>query len=308
MEYKCDVPPNVLFLGDSIAEGYGLDGFETDKYSCDSYANILRDRYATQLKGKCETTMINDAVSGDTSQQLLDHLNSGEFDECLAKSDAVVISIGGNDILEIFLGFLNDNFVMISDENGTTVDWSNISLLKIGKDLYEMSDKIDVALEKFNTNIQSISNYINSKTDGVVVVQTLYNPLDQLNYLQSLENMAEEKIAVLNQYIKDNASTDTKENYIVADVAPLFIGKAEELTNISDFDIHPNIEGHRVIADCVDKTLRTQKYTCFQEIEIEPAKSDDSSATKKMAVIAGMAGILSITALFIRKTVQNRKD
>jgi lysophospholipase L1-like esterase len=47
---------------------------------------------------------VNSAVVGDTSQQLLDRINSGEFDADLADSDAVIISIGGNDILGLFFG------------------------------------------------------------------------------------------------------------------------------------------------------------------------------------------------------------
>lgn len=48
---------------------------------------------------------MNSAVVGDTSQQLLDRINSGEFDADLADSDAVIISIGGNDILGLFIDF-----------------------------------------------------------------------------------------------------------------------------------------------------------------------------------------------------------
>lgn len=47
---------------------------------------------------------MNSAVVGDTSQQL-DRINSGEFDADLADSDAVIISIGGNDILGLFIDF-----------------------------------------------------------------------------------------------------------------------------------------------------------------------------------------------------------
>ena len=45
--YELNSPPRLMFLGDSIAAGYGLDGYTlTDNYSChESYANILDKKY-----------------------------------------------------------------------------------------------------------------------------------------------------------------------------------------------------------------------------------------------------------------------
>ena len=69
------VPPKLVFLGDSIAAGYGLEGYDKkDLYQCESYANIIGKDYTELLAEECGHTMINDSVSGDTSQDLLDLL------------------------------------------------------------------------------------------------------------------------------------------------------------------------------------------------------------------------------------------
>ena len=82
-EIKTDTPPEILFLGDSIATGYGLDGYKSGKENCESYANILAYKYANQLKGKCKTAMKNSAIDGQTSSELLSGLNHGIYDEDL---------------------------------------------------------------------------------------------------------------------------------------------------------------------------------------------------------------------------------
>ena len=109
-EIKTDTPPEMLFLGDSIATGYGLEGYNGGKENCESYANMLADKYANQLKGKCKTSMKNSAIDGQTSGELLSGLHNGIYDEDLRNSDAIIISIGGNDLLTVLWDFVSDNF------------------------------------------------------------------------------------------------------------------------------------------------------------------------------------------------------
>ena len=114
IKHEVNVPPNILVLGDSIAAGYGLEGYSENRYSCASYANLLHDQYDAELKDAGGCKLVNSAVVGDTSQQLLDRINSGEFDADLADSDAVIISIGGNDILGLFIDFLMNDLGITS--------------------------------------------------------------------------------------------------------------------------------------------------------------------------------------------------
>ncbi|HBI51318.1 MAG TPA: hypothetical protein DDX72_00880, partial [Ruminococcaceae bacterium] len=103
------VPPKIVFLGDSIAAGFGLEGYTaSDLYNCRSYANIIGEMYDKELPEDCTGVMVNKAVSGATSSELLESIKSGELDEALADSDAVVVSIGGNDLLSVLFGIIKD--------------------------------------------------------------------------------------------------------------------------------------------------------------------------------------------------------
>lgn len=300
--HTVDVPPNVLFLGDSIAEGYGLDGFSEDKYSCSSYANILNDRYKQELKGITPVRMTNDAVSGDTSGQLLEHLENGEFDGDLNKSDAIVISIGGNDILGVFLKYLQQTF---EGEHKNIKDIELSDILDIAKNIHNMDSEMDTNLNELNSNIAEIYEYISAHSDAVIIFQTLYNPFEDMHDMNILEDFADEKIGVINKHIKDNSKTNDKQNYIVCDVAPDFIGKARQITNISQFDIHPNEEGHKVIADKVDESIRTQKYSYSEFVEIHPVS--DFIKNNAVWIISGIVIISGGVILLIRNNKKERR-
>ncbi|MGN1133441.1 MAG: hypothetical protein ACI4RN_03190, partial [Oscillospiraceae bacterium] len=101
-----------------------------------------------------------------------------------------------------------------------------------------------------------------------------------------------EKIDKLNDCIK-NHQNDEKGKYLIADVAAEFNGKGNDLTGIDDFDIHPNQEGHNTIAECVDKVLRTQKYSYEKAVEVLAPKSEKSFFTKKNIIILALIFLLT---------------
>lgn len=261
--YHTDVPPKMMFLGDSIAAGYGLEGYtSTDNYSCPSYSNILKEQYQTELRGKCAHTMINKAVSGYTTDDLIKQIQSGGLDDALRDCDAVVVSIGGNDLLGILLQVIRE---LGFAENGS-FDAENIDFAAVISALLSMGEDADKALEQFDINMVTISEELNKRTDGAVFVQTLYDPLEELSNggigYQQAGSFVSEKIDRLNEIIAENAAS----GYSVIDVAADFKGKAQELTNIGSFDIHPNAEGHRVIARAVDAAFREVgfQYTALE--------------------------------------------
>lgn len=251
--HHTDVPPKMMFLGDSIAAGYGLEGYtSTDNYNCPSYSNILKEQYQTELSGKCGHTMINKAVSGYTSDDLIKQIQSGGLDDDLRDCDAVVVSIGGNDLLGILLQIIGELGI---DGHGS-FDAESIDFAGVVSSLLSMGEDADKALEQFDINIVTISEELNKRTEGTVFVQTLYDPLEELSkggmIYQQAGSFVDEKIERLNEIIAENAAS----GYRVIDVAADFKGKAQELTNIGSFDIHPNAEGHKVIAKAVDAAFR----------------------------------------------------
>lgn len=287
-----EVPPRMLFLGDSIPAGYGLDGYtDSDNYNCASYSNILKDKYETELSEICTHEMQNFAVSGATSDDLIQLLESGKLDSALEKSDAVVVSIGGNDMLHIMFDFLSD--LGISAEN-RSIDLKSIDILGAASRLFSMDSQIDEALTGFETNIKTISNKLNEKTDGTVYVQTLYNPLEIFTDLQALVDFSDEKINKYNEIVKNNAG-----NYTVIDVASEFKGKCGELTRIKMVDIHPNAEGHKVIAEIVDKSFRDTGFT------YEKAGSPHLTVLAVVLIIIGIAAV-AVVLLIIPKLFKKK--
>ena len=92
-DVEVNVPPQMLFLGDSIASGYGLDGYDTGRENCRSYANILAGEYSGELSQSCGFSMTNLAEDGQTSSELLEKMNNGKYDDDIKNADCIVISI-----------------------------------------------------------------------------------------------------------------------------------------------------------------------------------------------------------------------
>ena len=253
-ERNLPVPPKLVFLGDSIAAGYGLEGYDkSDLYHCNSYANIIGNDYAALLTEEgCDFVMKNDAVSGDTSQDLIDLLDSGEIDADLKDSEAVVVSIGGNDILHIIFGAAEN---LGWDSSTGDFDFDRVNFKDAITQLTSMSDEIDDALKGYEANLAIIDFFFNDPAVTEIYTQTLYNPVEFFSDWKMLVEYAEGKIDRFNDIVKDGADKDGVHHYTVIDVGSRFEGQNAELTNIASYDIHPNAEGHKIIAEMVDTEL-----------------------------------------------------
>ena len=295
--HETEVPPRILFLGDSIASGYGLEGYSSDDlYHCRSYANILGERYTAELESQCGHTMVNRAVSGDTSDDFIELLKSGELDADLADSDAVVVSIGGNDLLDIMLALIKKLGI---DESGL-FDSGEFDLFSAASAFMTMNSDVDKALDHFSDNMAVISEELLKRTEGRVFIQTLYDPLEYYSDFSMVTEFSDEKIGKLNTIITKNASR----GYMVIDVASDFKGRAGELTRISQFDIHPNPAGHEAIAETVDKTLRT---TGFSYVTTEHGEKQLTADGKK-ALAGGIVGAdVFLTAAVILTVILIKK-
>ncbi|MGN0601467.1 MAG: SGNH/GDSL hydrolase family protein [Oscillospiraceae bacterium] len=293
-EIQVDVPPKIVFLGDSIATGYGLEGYENGKSNCNSYANQLSQEYKSELNGKCITQSENYAIDGQTSSELLEKLNKGVYDNSLKNCDAVVISIGGNDLLSILWGLFSKYTSVDSLE-----DENNFNLSEIVKTITNMSSELDNNLKAFDNNISKIASCINKKSNAVLIIQTLYNPFNQFTEITQLKDFAEQKISALNDIIlthKDDADSE----YLIADVYSDFVNKGSELTRINSMDIHPNQQGHNVIAQRVDKTIRLENYSYLEEIETQSAQASPKSSDNAVILISlGIVAVLVSIAVVI---------
>ena len=294
--HHTDIPPKMLFLGDSIAAGYGLDGYApNDLYSCRSYSNILKDRYEAELRNECGHVMVNKSVSGYTSDDLIKQVMSGDLDSDLKDSDAVVISIGGNDLLGIMLGLLGE----LGMTDSGSFDSQGLDIFGAASSFLSMDSDVNKALEKFDENIKTISAELNKRTDGTIYIQTLYDPLEYFDKFKMLAEFSDEKIGKLNSIISGNSSS----GYTVIDVAADFRGKSGTLTNIGNFDIHPNAEGHEVIAEDVDKAFRATGFTYLttEQGEKQLTEQGRKAVGGGVAAIAGLFGISTIAMITKKK-------
>lgn len=295
--HHTDVPPKMLFLGDSIAAGYGLDGYTpTDNYNCRSYSNILKEKYEAELMNECGHIMINKSVSGYTSDDLIKQIESGELDSDLKDSDAVVVSIGGNDLLGIMLELLGS--LGISDSG--SFDTGSLDIFGAAASFLTMDGDVNKALEKFDENIKTISAELLKRTEGTVYIQTLYDPLEYFEKFKMVTEFSDEKIGKLNSIISGNAAS----GYTVIDVAADFKGKAGTLTNIGSFDIHPNAEGHEVIANDVDKAFRETGFTYMTTETGEKRLTEQG----RKAVGGGIAGIAALFGIGTVAIISKKKD
>lgn len=320
IEYRDEevaVPPRMLYLGDSIATGFGLEGYAEDRSRIASYANILRDAYTAELPEDCGFEMENLAVDGMTSEELLNGLVKGEYDGKL-DVDVIVISIGGNDLLHVLTGLLAD--AGITGSEGISAG----ALLKLIQAVAKLSDTCDEKLALFDENMKNIGEYLHSRTEARVIVQTLYNPFEEFSLVPGLKDLATEKIAKLDELISKNSGGGTV--YNVCDVVPFFAGKSKELTNIGNYDIHPNAQGHQVISECLDKTVRAFKYSYKKAYEVEPAAaeaedgdssaaarsnaSEDESSSTGYIIVAAVAGVLlaavviTVVVVYVKRSKQ----
>ena len=247
---KVHTPPHIVFMGDSIAAGYGLDAYDPDdKSKCASYANILAQVFDSELPAAASFGYDNVAKDGLTSNGLLNKLRNGEMDEYLAEADAAVVSIGGNDLLGPLEGLIEKNIGL-----GETLDRA-----------LSLEDTLDEHLDVYEQNLPQIVDEIYDrveKKDFTLFIQTLYDPLEDFS-LTPISDLSEDKIGDLNRIIV--TTSDNGSRYRIVDVAAQFKGRAEELTNIKSYDIHPNADGHALIAKTVREVIEKETFTYYDD-------------------------------------------
>ena len=257
IDVEIPVPAKLCFLGDSIPAGFGLDFYDPDDLSkCSSYPNLLHEQYAAEISDVCVQETYNESVSGYTSTELLELIRSGEIDYAIEGADAVVISIGGNDVLGIVLEYVARSGIDFSDFSVL-----DVKVNELLKGLNEIGGEIDYAINDLTFNLREITQEVRARTDGDIYFQTVYEPIQYFSYLKPIVDFCDKKIKLLNEAIYDASIYNDERIYSVIDVVPPFEGKYGEYTNIKKYDIHPNDEGHKLLAEEIDSVLREKTYS-----------------------------------------------
>ena len=225
----------VVFLGDSIAQGYGLNDVE-------------KERYSSLIAEKSGCTVYNYAVPGDDGADLIALLASGACTQ-LEKATVIVISIGANNVLKA-ADTLLPYYEQI--QNGQAPEILDIS---------ETFDIIVQGIQRFETELPQIISDIRAiNPDALIIFQTVYNPyrdftefkVEQKGLQISFSAFSASCVIGVNDVINNNAE---ELGYTVCEVYEPFKEYEGNLINAladgSNVDPHPNSEGHKKLAELV---------------------------------------------------------
>ncbi len=212
-------------LGDSIASGYGLEDIHQ------SYASVISDEK--------NYTLSNDAVPGHTTSDLLWVVCHEEVArKGLQKADLVIISIGGNDILQL-LG---------NADMATLLD-----IISKGVNSQYVKDALQTAKEKL---LYSCTEIRSLNPDVPIILQTQYNPLYAHNQYKQFASLADKLVPMFTDLL-DYVSQELG-NIHTADIYTAFDNYYKENQNYSIIQadgIHPSVEGHALIAQVILKEI-----------------------------------------------------
>jgi lysophospholipase L1-like esterase len=233
-----------LILGDSIAAHYGVS--EKDSYEY-KLAELLRSDGEKWVG-------TNWGVSGYTTGDLVTLLTkcSEEPDKraILENADLICISIGGNNLLR----FLREHGMDGFPTDGSSVDW-----VKLSKVFSEGSEELCTELKSDLETIMKTVRAINP--DAVVLVQNIHNVARDMRGTFHLFGAEISPTALTDplfrpiiRTIADNASAL---GYTVADTYAAFAESPEGGLLRREL-IHPNADGHTLIAQVLYDAYRAQ--------------------------------------------------
>lgn len=267
---------SIVVIGDSIARGYGLDNVEKQRFSS-LLGEKLKKKYA-------EVNVANYAIDGQTGKELVERMKTtppAELQEC----DCVIVSIGGNNILQALKTF--DNIIGLAEGFEPTVFIDYFKYL-FAEDA-ETKEKLAYTIDIINTAFGDINEALNSEQfasiietagenlykeipeivgeikkvnpNAVVYIQTVYNPFDGISIsLTNIEETldlayhGERAVAKLNAPINELSEEC---GYRIVPIWRAFDESTKTLVNAGfdlmkgqfSLDPHPNSKGHSYIAE-----------------------------------------------------------
>lgn len=267
-------PEFMLAIGDSITTGFGLEGYdETDPYTCNSYTNLIAN--ALSLNGK--DTYINKAVNGATSADVLAYLP--DIANYLGYADLIIVTVGGNDLLQSIS-------IVASAIAGKTVTGLSVSidvLAAATPDKFaalanntSYQKKIGAVLEKYEKNISDMAKIIKDNApDAHIMFLKQYNPMKNVLGFGDFGNYADTLIASVNASMEKVCAAN---GFDIVDVPSVIDVNAAGLTNMLNYDIHPNASGHveiaKLVASHLGISLDPSENTAEPETEPETTKEE----------------------------------
>lgn len=275
---KAAEPLHILALGDSIAQGYGLENPKNQ-----SYSGVLAD--------KVGATVRNEGINGLKSTDLLEKLQRGEYDTAIQEADVILLSIGSNDILKPCVSTIAKSFGIETEYSGIYDAMSERFLnqdvdiqdfmqeLRAAKKNLRDNEEMLAACDAFKVNLQEILTSIHRINPyAVIYADNIYNPYCFADYsygvveIVNLCELTEPYIRRLNEAFQSESK-----DYILINTYLLF--QKDGYTNVVpaslkeisqvNLDPHPNAKGHRAIADLIYEKLDREPPVLSIEAEQE---------------------------------------
>lgn len=238
-------PEFMLALGDSITTGYGLEdyGGAEDPYQCDSYINLV----ANALGLKAKESFVNKAADGATGDDLLKLLP--EIKNYLGYADLIVVTIGGNDLLGAVplvasaISGKSINSLAASVDILSAATPAQFEALSNNKNF---QSQMAAVLSRFSKALASSAELIKQYAPNArVIFLKQYNPMKNVLGFAEFGDFADSLIGVINSSIDQVCKSS---GFEVLDAPSVIDINAVALTNMLNYDIHPNAAGHLEIA------------------------------------------------------------
>ncbi len=227
----------LVALGDSITFGTGLEPGD------EPFPSLIGD-------GQLEVT--NLGVPGATSTDLVNSL--GSFSAHLQDADVVTLTIGGNDLLqnEMMATILNTQEIHVTNE--------------------ELAAEVQAIVATYTQNLQTIIAAIRAQTDAPIVLYTIYNPFGPSEdpFAQALHGLGEQVMTAMNTAIH---AVSGPSGSLVANAYASF--STQQATLISADRIHPNANGHQILAALADQLLADLLVPPAPPEEEEPVEEEE---------------------------------
>lgn len=253
---------NIVVLGDSIAYGIGSTNAETK-----SFGALVGEK----VNGK----VTNLGISGLDSTQLLEKLETDEFQNALKEADVVLMSIGSNDILKPFVNIVTEAVGVKDNSDKEVYEKIQKQFMKTAKEepleainslakailkVYA-SDEIEKGCQGFPDNFDAIIDKIHTlNSDALIYANNVYNPYYGVAYeYQGLTLLNVHEICELYVNEINKAFDRTSKDYTMIDMYSIF--RQQGYTNVNQasvedfsgfsFDPHPNDKGYQLMADYI---------------------------------------------------------
>ncbi len=261
-----------LALGDSIATGYGLEGYGSDTTPEAAYVSIVMNELG--LSGE------NAAIDGMNSTQLLALLNSlpEEAGTAFSGIKVITLSIGSNDLLAPFTLLVAQTFgISITGKSGSEIleeiqssmaaaasneaQWAGICGGLTSAVGYS-APSFTAAADYCTANISSILGKLNTLVpDAQIYITNVYNPYEGVkvgpeNALLDLGALTAPYIAYLNGQLAEAVAGAGRTHLV--DISSAFSNSDVKVVNadgLTGLDPHPNAAGHALIAQLVMQSI-----------------------------------------------------